>query len=82
LPYASPFRCDVTQKEDWETLWQHAQDYFGGGQITLLVNNAGINPSPGWKLCLDIMLTGVCYGTFMAIEKMSISKVNKSEIRH
>lgn len=66
--------CDVTNPEDWGRLWDHAEAFFED-QVTLLVNNAGVNPSFGWETCNDIMLTGVCHGTFLAIEKMSIAKV-------
>ena len=40
-----------------------------------MVNNAGIKPDLGWKPCVDVMLMGVGYGTFLALEKMGISKV-------
>ena len=62
----------MTKKEDWLALWNHAEDYFKT-QVTLLVNNAGVGPELGWKLCVDIMLYGVAEGTFLAIEKMSTS---------
>ena len=68
--------CDVTNKEEWEALWNHAERYFGD-QITLLINNAGIGPEYGWKKCLDVMLTGTSYGTFLALEKMSITNDKK-----
>ena len=45
--------------------------------MTLLVNNAGVNPTHGWKPCIDVMLLGTSYGTFLAVEKMSISNGKK-----
>ena len=63
------FACDVTKQEDWELLWNHAEDYFSD-QVTLLVNNAGVGPQVGWKNCIDIMLVGTALGVFLAIEKM------------
>ena len=45
------------------------------GKVSILVNNAGIKPDLGWKPCVDVMLIGVGYGTFLALEKMGISKV-------
>ena len=68
--------CDVTNKDDWEALWNHAERFFGD-QITLLINNAGIGPEYGWKKCLDVMLIGTSYGTFLALEKMSIANDKK-----
>jgi NAD(P)-dependent dehydrogenase (short-subunit alcohol dehydrogenase family) len=68
-------RCDVTKEEEWTELWNHAEVELNG-KVALLVNNAGINPSHGWKLCVDIMLNGVGIGTFMAVDKMGTSKVS------
>jgi len=65
--------CDVAKEDDWEQLWAHTESAFGG-KVTLLVNNAGVNPKHGWTACINIMLTGVGYGTFLAIEKMGKSK--------
>ena len=70
------FACDVTKQEDWEALWNHAEDYFSD-QVTLLVNNAGVGPQIGWKKCIDIMLVGTALGVFLAVEKMSTSKGKK-----
>jgi len=65
--------CDVSKEDDWQDLWSHTETAFGG-KVSLLVNNAGVNPQHGWKACINIMLTGVGYGTFLAIEKMGTSK--------
>ena len=64
-------RCDVAQSEDWQKLWNHTEETFET-QVTLLVNNAGLFAN--WQKSLDIMLYGVCHGTWLAIEKMSVSK--------
>ena len=64
----------MSKEEDWQDLWAHTETAFGG-KVSLLVNNAGVNPTHGWKLCVNIMLTGVGYGTFLALEKMGTSKV-------
>ena len=63
------FASDVTKQEDWEALWNHAENYFSD-QVTLLVNNAGVGPHIGWKKCIDIMLVGTALGVFLAVEKM------------
>ena len=70
------FRCDVTKESDWNELWAHAEAEFKG-KVSVLVNNAGVNPGHGWRVCLNIMLTGVSNGTYLAIEKMGTSKVKK-----
>ena len=62
-------KCDVTKEDDWKQLWSQTEEYFKS-PASVLVNNAGVNPGHGWKLCLDIMLTGVAYGTYMALDKM------------
>ena len=64
----------MAKEDDWGKLWAHTETAFGG-KVTLLVNNAGVNPKHGWTACINIMLTGVGYGTFLAIEKMGRSKV-------
>ena len=67
-------RCDVAKEDDWTILWEHAETFFKD-KVSILVNNAGVNPGLGWKACIDVMLLGVGFGTFQAIEKMGISKV-------
>ena len=67
-------RCDVAKEEDWTILWEYAETFFDD-KVSILVNNAGVNPGLGWKTCIDVMLLGVGFGTFQAIEKMGISKV-------
>ena len=68
-------RCDVTSSDDWTRLWDSTESFFSS-KVTLLVNNAGVNPQHGWRVCQDIMLTGVSIGSFMALERMGTSKVN------
>ena len=33
----------MAKEDDWEQLWAHTESAFGG-KVTLLVNNAGVNP--------------------------------------
>jgi len=66
-------RCDVSEENEWQDLWTHTEKTFGG-KVSILVNNAGINPKHGWNACIDIMLKGVGYGMFLALEKMGTSK--------
>ena len=56
-------------------MWQHTEKAFDGGKVEVLINNAGVNPSVGWKVCLDVMAYGVINGSFMAREQMGTSKV-------
>lgn len=64
-------KCDVSVAEDWQSLWTHAEQTFGS-PVNLLVNNAGLIAN--WQKSLDVMLYGSCHGTWLAIEKMSVSK--------
>ena len=73
--YICRTRCDVTKQIDWENLWKHTEQEFGG-KVELLVNNAGLNPELlSWRTSLDVMLYGVMLGTFMARDKMAATKV-------
>ena len=45
--------CDVTMPRDFVTTWDSTEEFFKG-KVYGLVNNAGINGSQGWKLCMDI----------------------------
>ena len=67
-------RCDVSNKEDWEATWYHVEEKFGG-RVQILVNNAGVNPAHGWKVCLDVMIYGVMMGSYIARDKMGKTKV-------
>lgn len=60
---------------EWENLWKHTEQKFGG-KVELLVNNAGLNHELlSWRPSLDVMLYGVMLGTFMARDKMAVTKV-------
>lgn len=62
-----PFRCDVTNREDVDSMVEMACDEFG--RIDILVNNAGIDrPEPVWEmsdetwnLVMDVNLKGAFY---------------------
>ena len=69
------YRCDVSKESDWVSMWDHCETCFEG-KVEVLVNNAGLNPSAGWKLCLDVMLYGVMIGSFLARDRMGLSKVD------
>ena len=67
-------RCDVAKDSDWQAIWSYTEDIFGGN-VEILVNNAGVNPVHGWKICMDIMIYGVMIGSYMARNKMGVTKV-------
>jgi len=69
-------KCDVTQESDWQAIWAHTEDTFGG-KVQILVNNAGVNPVRGWKICMDIMIYGVMMGSYIARDKMGVTKGGK-----
>ena len=62
-------------------MWEHVETTFNS-KVQVLVNNAGLNPSAGWKPCIDVMLYGTMIGTFLARKKMGTSqvKITKNEI--
>merc|ERR1719430_1867238 len=60
---------DVTKKEDWETLWKVAEQFFQN-QIDVLVNNAGVSPRVGFDLCMKVNLDGVLHGCNMFQDKL------------
>ena len=68
-------RCNVSKSCDWEATWSYAEEILGGN-IQILVNNAGVSPAMGWELCLNVNIYGVMIGSFLARDKMGKSKVN------
>ena len=46
-------RCNVSKQSDWESTWSHVEEKLGG-RVQILVNNAGVSPAYGWKMCLDV----------------------------
>ena len=68
-------RCNVSKSCNWDATWSYAERIFGGN-IQILVNNAGVSPAMGWELCLNVNIYGVMIGSFLARDKMGKSKVN------
>ncbi len=69
------YRCDVTDPSDWRSLWQKTEESLG--QISLLVNNAGVNSKvSGSRTAIDVMLMGAAEGLYLAFEKMSRKNVH------
>ena len=70
---AHAVKGNVSDKESVKEMISAAEKKFG--PIEILVNNAGVNPNHGWKVCLDVMIYGVMMGSFMARDKMGKTKV-------
>ena len=45
--------CDVTKPEDFKSTWESTETFFKG-KVHGLCNNAGINGSQGWEMCMNI----------------------------
>ena len=68
------YRCNVSKQSDWEATWKYIEETFGD-KIEILINNAGVSPAFGWKLCLDVNIYGVMMGSYVARDKMGKTKV-------
>jgi len=62
--------CDVTNMDQFSSLLDQAEKYFGVECVDVLVNNAGINMNLGWRKCVEVNLLGVMTGTELALDKM------------
>ena len=69
------FSCNVSKQNDWEVTWNYVEKTFGKS-IQLLINNAGVSPAFGWKMCLDVNIYGVMMGSFTARDRMGKAKVS------
>ena len=72
-------KCDVRNEDDVKALWDETVTFFGS-EVDVMVNNAGVNHLPGWKICVDIDLIGVLNGTYLAFDKMSRAKGGKGGV--
>jgi len=64
---------DVRDEEMWRDAWDKAEKFFGG-QVQVLMNNAGLFSKENWRLMLDVNLRGLATGTMLGIEKMGTSR--------
>lgn len=64
---------DVRDKEMWKAAWDEAEQFFGG-QVEVLMNNAGVFSRTNWQLMLDVNLGGLATGTMLAMERMGVSR--------
>ncbi|XP_033117302.1 15-hydroxyprostaglandin dehydrogenase [NAD(+)]-like isoform X2 [Anneissia japonica] len=61
--------CDVTNKEKLEGAFTLTKLKYD--QIDIVVNNAGISDEKQWEVMLELNLTAVIHGTFLAKKFMS-----------
>jgi len=65
--------CDVTKEDSVKTLIEEAERKLNSS-LYCFINNAGVmGEKEGWRLCMDINLTGVLHGTNLAMSKMDSS---------
>ena len=62
--------CDVTSDEQFEKLFDKAEELFGVDCVDIFVNNAGVNTSVGWKKCMEVNIMAVLRGAEIAVERM------------
>jgi len=66
--------CDVTKEDSVEKLIKQAEEVFKS-KLYCFINNAGVmGEKEGWRLCMDINLTGVLHGTNLAMDQMGKDK--------
>ncbi|XP_028831581.1 15-hydroxyprostaglandin dehydrogenase [NAD(+)] isoform X2 [Denticeps clupeoides] len=61
--------CDVTDGEKLKDAFKSTVNHFG--RLDIAVNNAGINNEKYWEKTIDVNLTSVVKGTYLALEHMS-----------
>jgi len=66
--------CDVTKEESVSNLISQAEILLQS-KLHCFINNAGVmGEKEGWRLCMDINLTGVLHGTNIAMDHMGKDK--------
>ncbi|KAL2094776.1 hypothetical protein ACEWY4_009495 [Coilia grayii] len=60
--------CDVTSEKQFKDAFQRTVQTFGG--IDIVCNNAGIINEVDWEKTVDINLSGVIKGTYLAMDHM------------
>ncbi|TRY85365.1 hypothetical protein DNTS_031305, partial [Danionella cerebrum] len=62
-------QCDVTDGEKLRDAFKNTVETFG--RLDVVINNAGINNEKNWEKTIDVNLTSVVKGTYLALEQMS-----------
>ncbi|XP_041042031.1 15-hydroxyprostaglandin dehydrogenase [NAD(+)] isoform X2 [Carcharodon carcharias] len=61
--------CDVGSEDQLKCAFKKTLDLFGS--LDIVCNNAGINNENNWEQTINVNLTSVIRGTYMALEYMS-----------
>ncbi|KAL3865730.1 hypothetical protein ACJMK2_043090 [Sinanodonta woodiana] len=62
-------KCDVTKEEEFRDLFRECLSKFK--KINIMVNNAGILDEARWEKSIDVNMTAMMRGTYLALEKMN-----------
>ncbi|XP_063049069.1 15-hydroxyprostaglandin dehydrogenase [NAD(+)] [Engraulis encrasicolus] len=62
-------QCDVTQRDNLQGAFKTTVEHFG--RLDIVINNAGINNEKNWEKTIEVNLTSVIQGTYLALEHMS-----------
>ncbi|XP_028272648.1 15-hydroxyprostaglandin dehydrogenase [NAD(+)] [Parambassis ranga] len=62
-------QCDVSDGDALTDTFKRTVDMFG--RLDIVINNAGINNEKNWKKTIEVNLTSVIKGTYLALEHMS-----------
>nr|XP_061792197.1 15-hydroxyprostaglandin dehydrogenase [NAD(+)]-like isoform X1 [Nerophis lumbriciformis] len=62
-------QCDVSNGVSLRDAFQSTVDKFG--RLDIVINNAGINNEKNWEKTIQVNLTSVINGTYLALEHMS-----------
>ncbi|XP_073698868.1 15-hydroxyprostaglandin dehydrogenase [NAD(+)] isoform X2 [Garra rufa] len=62
-------QCDVTDAGKLRDAFQNTVEKFG--RLDIVINNAGINNEKDWEKTIEVNLTSVIQGTYLALEHMS-----------
>ncbi|XP_023155242.1 15-hydroxyprostaglandin dehydrogenase [NAD(+)] [Amphiprion ocellaris] len=66
---SSFIQCDVSDGNALTDAFQRTVDQFG--RLDIVINNAGINNEKNWEKTIQVNLTSVIKGTYLALEHMS-----------
>ncbi|KAK1791967.1 hypothetical protein P4O66_013198, partial [Electrophorus voltai] len=62
-------QCDVTDRGKLQEAFQSTVERFG--RLDIVINNAGINNEKNWEKTIEVNLTSVIKGTYLALDHMS-----------
>ncbi|KAG9344177.1 hypothetical protein AGOR_G00191540 [Albula goreensis] len=62
-------QCDVTDRGKLQDAFESTVQEFG--KLDIVINNAGINNEKNWEKTIEVNLTSVIKGTYLALEHMS-----------